>query len=102
MEKTIITELVNFKVLETLSNEEVIERANAFNEFQSKQDGFIDAELIKNVADNSWCFVYHYENMEKMKAIGEKLRSCGVFDEFSKIIEPETLRLNFHQQIKKW
>jgi hypothetical protein len=100
--KTIITEFVKFRVLETTTDEQLISKADILNEFQKQQDGFIDAELVKSIKENEWYFVYHYENMEKVKAIGEKMRSSKVFDEFTPLTVPGSLSVAFYQLFKKW
>jgi hypothetical protein len=102
MKNEIITEFVKFKVLESTSVEQLTIKADILNDFQMKQDGYIDAELVKSVDDNSWCLIYHYESLEKVKAIGEKMRSCKVFDEFIPLIVPESLTVTFDRQLKKW
>jgi hypothetical protein len=100
--KTIITELVKFKVLETTTDEQLISKADILNDFQQKQDGFMDAELVKGIKESEWYLIYHYQNMEKVKIIGEKMRSSKVFDEFMPLTEPGSLSVNFYQQLKKW
>jgi hypothetical protein len=100
--KTIITEIVKFKTLETTTDELLISKADILNDFQQKQDGFIDAELAKGMKDSEWYLIYHYENMEKVKLIGEKLRSSKVFDEFTPLLESGSLSVTFYQQTKKW
>jgi ABC-type uncharacterized transport system substrate-binding protein len=102
MKTSMITEFVKFQVLESTSDEQLLSSADILNDFQKKQDGFIDAEVVKNVAENAWCFVYHYESMEKVKAIGEKLRSSKVFDVFMPLIVPGSLNVTFHQQLRTW
>ena len=54
METKIITELVQFKVLDTTTDEQIVTAVNNLNEFQNTQDGFLDAELVKGVKENSW------------------------------------------------
>jgi hypothetical protein len=102
MKNAIITEFVDFKVLETTTEEQLIGKADILNDFQKKQDGFIDVELVKNINENSWCFIYHFENMEKVKAIGEKMRNSKIFDEFTPLVVPGSLSVTFHQPLKKW
>lgn len=97
-----ITELVKFKVLETTTDEQVLSKADILNDFQKKQDGFIDAELVKDMNENTWYFIYHFESMEKVKAIGEKLRSNKVFDAFMPVTVPGSVSVSFHQHSKKW
>ena len=70
--------------------------------FLQKQDGFIDAELVKAVDGNVWYFIYHIESMEKLKAVGEKLRSSKMFDHITPLIVPGSLSVSFFEQTKKW
>ena len=102
METKIITELVKFKVLDTTTDEQIVTAVNNLNEFQKKQDGFLGAELVKDVKVNSWCIIYHYENFEKVQAIGAKLRINKVFSDFTNLILPESLSISFYHQLKKW
>ena len=102
MKAKMITELVNFKALETTTDEQLILKVDLLNEFQKKQDGFIDAELLKDVKENAWCIIYHYESFEKLQAIGEKLRASKEFDEFISLIFPESLSITFYHQVSMW
>ena len=102
MKDTIITEFVKFKVPETTTDEQLIAKADIFNDFQKKQDGFINSELLKDTEENAWFFIYHYESMEKVKAIGEKMRSCNEFAEFKTLIVPGSIGVTFYPQLKKW
>ncbi len=102
MKDTIITEFVKFKALETTTDEQLTLKADIFNDFQKKQDGFINAELVKDTGENAWLFIYHYENMEKVKAIGEKLRNCKEFDELKTLFVPGSIGVTFYPQLKEW
>jgi hypothetical protein len=102
MKNTFITEFVKFKVLDTTTQEQLISKADILNAFQEKQDGYIDAELVKGIDENAWCLIYHYESMEHVKAIGEKMRSNKVFDEFIPLIVPGSLTVTFNHNLKKW
>jgi hypothetical protein len=101
--KTIITEFVKFKVLETTNDELLISKTDIMiNDFQKMQDGFIDAELVKNIEENVWYFIYHYESLEKIKAVGEKLRNSKEFAEFIPLIDPGSISVTFYHQLRKW
>ncbi len=100
--KTTITEFVKIEALQTTTNEQLVVKANVINSFLQKQDGFIDAELIKAVDTNIWYFIYHIENMEKLKVVGEKLRSSNLFDEITPLIVPGSLSVMFFNQVKNW
>ena len=102
MKNAIITEFVKFKVLETTTVEQLLTKVDILNDFQKKQDGYIDAELVKHVEENLWCLIYHYESMEKVKVIGEKMRSSKVFDEFMPLAVPGSVSVTFYHQLKNW
>jgi hypothetical protein len=102
MKNSIITEFVKFRVLETTTVEQLILKADILNDFQKELDGYKDAELVKGVQENEWYLVYHYESMDKVKVIGEKMRSSRLFDEFVPLVVPGSLGVTFYQQLKKW
>jgi len=103
MKETIITELVKFKVLETTTDEELMPKADInIKGFHKKQDGFIDAELVKDVEENAWCFIFHYESLEKIKAVGKKMRNSKEFGEFIPLIVPGSICATFYHQLRMW
>ena len=102
MKTKMIIELVKMEVLPTTTNEQIFEQVNAINSFIEKQDGFIAAELIKAVEDNTWYFIYHIENMEKLKTVGEKIRRIGLFNEIMPLLVPGSMKISFFHQLKKW
>jgi len=103
MKDTIITEFVNFRVLDTTSNELLQAKADIFiNDFLKKQDGFKDAELVKDSEGDARCFIIHYENFEKVKALVGKLANCPPFDEFKSVIVPGSLEVSFNQKMREW
>ena len=102
MKDTMITEFVKIQALETTTDEQLIAKADLLNDFQKKQDGFIDAELVKDVRENAWYIIYHYENMEKVKVIGENLRKSKEFAEFVPLLVPGSLNVSFYHQVRKW
>lgn len=102
MKTKIITEFVKIEALQTTTEEQLLAKADIINDFLQKQDGFIDAELVKAVEGNLWYFVYHIENFEKLKAVGEKLRSNKLFDEITPLIVSGSLNVSFYLQLKRW
>lgn len=101
--KTIITELVNFRVLETTTDEQLVAKADRFiNDFMKMQDGYVDAELVKSTEGDVRCFIIRYNSFEKIKAIVEKLHNCKEFDEFKQLIVPGSIGVTFNPQLKKW
>jgi hypothetical protein len=102
MKNTIITEFVKIEVLQNTTDEQIILKADLINEFLQKQDGFIDAELIKQIDGKTWYFIYHIENIEKLKSVGEKLRNEKLFDEIMPLIIPGSLNVSFYSKLKNW
>ena len=103
MKTTIITEFVKFKALEATSDEQLISKADLnVKGFHKKQDGFIDAELVKDVKENAWCFIFHYGSLEQIMAVGEKLRKSKEFGEFIPLIVPQSISATFYDHLKKW
>lgn len=98
-----ITEFVKLKKLETTTDKQLLSTADTLiNDFWKQQDCFVDAELVKNIENNEWCFIYHFESMEKVKAIGEQMRASKEFGQFISLVNPENIKVTFNQQIKKW
>ena len=102
MKSNVITELLKIEVLPGTTSEQVIEKADVINSFISQQDGFIDSELVRAVEGNAWYFIYHIENMEKLMAVGEKIRSIRLFGDLMPLIEPESMKVSFYQKVKSW
>jgi hypothetical protein len=98
----IVTEFVKLEVLQTTAESQLLEKAEIINNFLQKQDGFIDAELVKAVEGNIWYFIYHIENFEKLKAVGEKMRNNKLFDELTPLIVPGSLNVSFYLKFKSW
>ncbi|MDP4197058.1 MAG: hypothetical protein Q8940_18550 [Bacteroidota bacterium] len=98
-----ITELVKLNLLEAATDEQLIVKSDLLiNDFMKKQEGFIDAELIKEVDKNVWTFIYHFVNIEKLKAIGEAMRKSKEFAEFITLITPGSLSVTIYHQLSKW
>jgi hypothetical protein len=102
MKNTIITELVKIEALKTTTDTQLLSMADIINDFLQSQDGFIDAELVKSVEGCTWYFIYHIENFEKLKVVGEKLRSNKLFDKITPLIVPGSLSVTFFHKFKKW
>ncbi|HNX84684.1 MAG: hypothetical protein GT597_14170 [Bacteroidales bacterium] len=102
MKTKVITEFVKMEVLQTTTEEQLLAKTEIINQFLRKQDGFIDAELVKAIEGNVWFLIYHIENFEKLKALGEKLRAMKLFDEIIPLIEPGSMSVSFYQKIKTW
>lgn len=97
-----ITEFVKFELLQTTTEEHLLNKADLINEFLQKQDGFIDSELVKPFEGNTWYFIYHIENIDKLRVVGEKIRSIKLFNELVPLITAGSMVVTFFNQVKKW
>ncbi|MGE5409935.1 MAG: hypothetical protein ACM3MI_03170 [Clostridiales bacterium] len=98
-----ITELVRLNLLEAATDEQLLAKSDLLiNDFMKKQEGFIDAELVKEVGEKAWTIIYHFSNIERLKAIGEAMRKSKEFAEFITLITPGSLSVTIHQQLRKW
>ena len=102
MENTFITEFVNVAVPETTTDEQLADKADILTAFLKEQDGFIEGELVKFSAGNTLCFIYRFESMDKVKAIGEKMRALRLFDSINPLILPGSMSVTFSQCMRKW
>ena len=102
MKNTIITELVKIEQLQSVSDEQLMAKTGIINDYLRKQDGFIDCELVKAVEGNTWYFVYHIENMQKLQVVGEKIRSSKLFDSLNPLMVPGSMNVSFFYHLKRW
>jgi uncharacterized protein YxjI len=98
--KTTVTEFVEVSLPETTTVEQFTEKAENFATFLKKQDGYMDGEMAKAMEGNTWRFVFHFESMEKVKAIGEIMRASNEFAEFKSVIG--NFGVSFFEQVQKW
>ena len=103
MKTSIITEFVKFQVLETMTQEQFLEKAEQMiSGFLAKQPGFRNAELIKDLKENSWCFILRYDSIEQVNHIVEKLRESKEFEDFKKGLITGSLQVSFSSQLQTW
>jgi len=95
-----ITEFVEVSLPETTNVEQFTEKAENFAAFLQKQDGYIDGEMVKALDSNVWRFIFHFESMEKVKSIGEKMRASSEFADFKSLIAG--FGVSFFEQLRKW
>jgi len=102
MKTNVITELLKIEVLPDVSDEQIVEKVNVINKFIEKQDGFIDAELVKGFEGGVWYLIYHIENAQKLKEVGEKIRGSKLFDEIIPLIISGSMSVQFFNRYKTW
>jgi hypothetical protein len=97
-----ITEFIRIEVMPSTTDDLLLSKADVINEFLQKQDGFIDAELVKSIEGNVWYFIFHLEDFEKVKAVREKIRDVKLFDDLISLIQPNRMEVSFFNQFKRW
>jgi hypothetical protein len=103
MKDSMITEFVKFRALETTTDEQLISTAEQnVNGFHKKQEGFMDAELVRHVEENAWFFIFHYGSLEQVMAVGQKMRQSKEFGEFIRLVEPQSISATFFDHLRKW
>jgi len=102
METKTITELVQFEALESTTEEQIVSAVDRLNQFQKAYEGFRDAEIAKDMKDDSWSIIFHYKNFEWVQAIGAHLRNSREFADFQSLLVSESLKISFGQQLKNW
>ena len=65
-----VTELIEFKLLENFSNEQLTTEAESVVEnFHKKQDGFVDFALIGDITNQLYQMIIHYESMADIEKV---------------------------------
>jgi hypothetical protein len=77
-------------------------KADLLNDFLKNQDGYLDPELIKGIEGKTWCYIFHYIGMVKVRVIAEKMRNNKEFEEFKILLVPAGISVSFYNQMIKW
>ena len=99
----IATEIVNFKTINGISDNELIKIINNLDtNFLSKTKGYIDTELIKGNEEQTWIIIIHWRTMvEGNKAIKEFANS-PLTAEYRNVLDPKSVSFHFTEQIQTW
>ena len=103
MNNTIITEIVEFKLNTTMTDEEFINIVDALEtNFHSKQKGFIDTELIKSEKAGHWQMIQHWESLNDAKEVVKMMMGVPITEAFRKSIDPTSVKMSLLEQVKTW
>ncbi len=103
MNENIVTEIVEFKVIPSITDEEVIKIVNSLEEnFHSQQIGFIDTELIKGKEVSQWLMIQHWRSMDEVKEVVKMMMKAPITQEFRQTIDPTSVRMSLLKQVKTW
>lgn len=102
MNKKRVTEIVEFRFIPGISDEECVRIVDTLEEkFHSRQKGFIDTELAKG-KDNQWMIVQHWASMEDVKAVVKLMMKEAATEEYRESIDPTSVKIQLLEQIQIW
>lgn len=103
MNEKIVTEIVEFKIVEGLEENDFLKIVDFLEEnFHSKQKGFIDTELMKGREEGSYIMIQHWETMKDCKEVVQKMMKEPLTEKFRNSINPKSVKMVFSEQIQKW
>ena len=71
---SIATEIVTMKTLQEVTKDSFISIVDSLEkDYHSKQQGFIDTELLYNEENREWTMIQHWASMEELKAASDKM-----------------------------
>jgi len=98
-----VTEIVTMKWAEGISKEDFIKIIDNLEcQFHSKQDGFIDTELLYDEKEDFWIMIQHWASAEQIKAASKKMFQDPVTEQFRSSIDPKQIKINVFPILGKW
>ena len=99
----IVTEIVSFKTISGISDDELIKIINNLNtNFLSKTDCYIDTELIKGKEEQTWTIIIHWRTMTEATEAIKEFSNSPLTEEYRKILDPKSVSFHFTDQIWTW
>ncbi|HYH03575.1 MAG TPA: antibiotic biosynthesis monooxygenase [Bacillota bacterium] len=102
MDQMIASEIVEFKLVPGISDEDFIKRVEFLEaQFHSKQSGFIDTELAKG-QDGKWVMIQHWKSMAELKVVVKLMMKEPLTESFRMALDPTSVKMQLLQQVKTW
>ena len=99
----IATEIVNFKTINGISDNELIKIINNLDtNFLSKTKGYIDTELIKGKEEQTWIIIIHWRTTAEGNEAIKEFSNSPLTEEYRKILDPKSVSFHFTDQIWTW
>ncbi len=100
---SIITEIVNLKTISGITDEEFIEIVNGLEcEFHTKQEGFMNSELVKGNETDNWMIIQHWKSKEEASLASKKMFEEKTTERFRNALDPQNVKIMLLPQIKIW
>jgi len=99
----IATEIVSFKTINGISDNELIEIINNLDtNFLSKTKTYIDTELIKGKEEQTWTIIIHWRRMAEAMEVIKEFANSPLTEEYRNVLDPKSVSFHFTEQIGAW
>lgn len=96
-----ITEIVTMKTIEDISREEFLAIVDGLEKnFHSKQDGFVDTELLEDKKNGQWLMIQHWDSAEQLKSASQRMFLDENAASFIQALDRTTVKMQILPQIK--
>ncbi len=96
-----VTEIVKFKTKECYTDEALIKVVDTLHKnFLTKQEGYIDTEIIKEKEALSWMMIIHWESMDLANEVGKVFTQSPETEEYRDALV--AVNLLFTHQLETW
>lgn len=100
---SMITEIVNMKTMDGISNEAFIEIIDDLEiGFHSKQPGYIDSEILYDEKQNQWVMIQHWTDIDSMKAASSNMFKNSATEKFRVAIDPKAITIHVFPTLRSW
>jgi len=98
-----ITEIVRMKTIEGITKDDFIEIVDAPEKnFHSKQEGFINSELLFNDEENGWYMIQHWNSKDDLKKASKKIFIDKDAEKFVKSLNKQSVKMLILPQLASW
>ena len=99
----IVTEVVSFETQEGIGYNDFVKTVDMLEcEFHSKQQGFIDTELLHDSKNGIWIMIQHWESMDDLKNASKKMFEESKTEAFRTALNTKSIKISTYPQIQVW
>ncbi|WP_104402712.1 hypothetical protein [Vibrio penaeicida] len=94
-----VLEIVNYKVLDGVTESQLLEASDQITGFLKRSEGFLYRSLSYNQQKETWTDTVYWQDMEKAKAASKEFMTAPETQDYASKIEMESVDMQ-HQIIK--
>ena len=99
----IITEIVTMKTVEGFGKNDFIRIVDELEkDFHSKQQGFIDSELLYNDKTNEWVIIQHWDSLDNLQSASKKMFGNPITESYVNCLDPKSVKMVMLPQLGVW